>query len=74
MSIIALGVLGSLAAGLMTAVVLSIETLRYQAKQETHLVFDFTSSELAAAPQMENADRVDRNWLDAVRSHYQLPV
>lgn len=54
--------------------VVPIEKLRYQADQETHLVLDIASDELADAPQMENADRVDRNWFDALRTYYQLPV
>lgn len=54
--------------------IVPIEKLRYQAEQETHLVFDLTSSELKNAPQMEYVDRIDRNWIDALRTYYQLPV
>ena len=54
--------------------IVPIEKLRHQAEQETHLVLDLTSSELAAAPQLEYADRLNRNWIDALRNYYQLPV
>lgn len=54
--------------------IVPIEKLRHQAAQDTHLVLNLTSSELANAPQMEYADRLNRNWIDALRSYYQLPV
>ncbi len=54
--------------------IVPIEKLRHQAAQNTHLVLDLTSSELADAPQMEYADRLDRNWIDALRNYYQLPI
>ncbi|MCE8006133.1 PRC-barrel domain-containing protein [Aestuariivita sp.] len=51
-----------------------IEKLRYQAEQGTHLVLALTSSELEDAPQIETADRLDRNWIDVLRTYYRLPT
>ncbi|WP_224825071.1 PRC-barrel domain-containing protein [Cognatishimia sp. MH4019] len=54
--------------------VIPLEKLRHKAAQDTHLVLDLTSSELADAPQLEAINRVNRNWLDDLRSYYGLPI
>lgn len=33
-----------------------------------------TNDELEHAPQIEESDGIDRNWLDTVRTYYQLPI
>lgn len=38
------------------------------------LVLDLTEKRLNEAPQIETMDRVERHWVDTLRTYFQLPV
>jgi uncharacterized protein YrrD len=54
--------------------VVPIGTLRYMAEKHTHVVITLTAEQLAKAPQLEEIDRIERNWRDAFSTYYALPV
>jgi sporulation protein YlmC with PRC-barrel domain len=52
--------------------VVPYDLFRYVAKGGTHVVMDVTEKLLREAPPIEHFDKVNRSWVDTLRTYYKL--